>query len=124
METYINLDTNSAYITASVRTKRRWLSKFTLRDKVSCISAFVVLLLVVFKSHDGECSRLNGAFASPCYMLDGNNKPILEKPQKCNPPFENVVAEKMVSVSPENMTCGMKGPSDYCIQTHGIYREC
>ena len=81
METYINLDTNSAYITASVRTKRRWLSKFTLRDKVSCISAFVVLLLVVFKSHDGECSRLNGAFASPCYMLDGNNKPILEKPQ-------------------------------------------
>ena len=30
----------------------------------------------------------------------------------------------MVSVSPENMTCGMKGPSDYCIQTHGIYREC
>ena len=27
-------------------------------------------------------------------------------------------------VSPENMTCGIKSPSDYCIQTHGIYREC
>ena len=22
------------------------------------------------------------------------------------------------------MTCGIKNPSDYCIQTHGIYREC
>ena len=44
--------------------------------------------------------------------------------QKCNPPFENVVASKSVGVAPENMTCGIKGPSDYCIQTHGIYREC
>ena len=44
--------------------------------------------------------------------------------QKCNPPFENVVAKKLASVTPENMTCGLKSPSDYCIQTHGIYREC
>ena len=35
-----------------------------------------------------------------------------------------MAAEKLVLVSPENMTCGIKNPSDYCIQTHGIYREC
>jgi len=80
--------------------------------------------MVICINREVDCSRLNGAFASPCYRLDGQNKPILDKPQKCNPPFENVAAEKLVLVSPENMTCGIKNPSDYCIQTHGIYREC
>ena len=32
--------------------------------------------------------------------------------------------KKLVSVRPENMTCGMKSATQYCIQTHGIYREC
>ena len=40
------------------------------------------------------------------------------------PPFRNVVAEKVVSVTPENATCGMRSKMEYCIQTHGIYREC
>ena len=40
------------------------------------------------------------------------------------PPFENVVANKLVEVSPEEKTCGARVQSDYCIQTHGIYREC
>ena len=61
-------------------------------------------------------------FRIACYVCNAHF--LIHIFQKCNPPFENVVAEKTVSVSPENMTCGMKGPSDYCIQTHGIYREC
>ena len=36
----------------------------------------------------------------------------------------NVVAKKLVKVSPEEKTCGLKVVSEYCIQTHGIYREC
>ena len=40
------------------------------------------------------------------------------------PPFINVVAKKLVKVSPEEKTCGLKVVSEYCIQTHGIYREC
>jgi hypothetical protein len=40
------------------------------------------------------------------------------------PPFENVVASKMVNVTPIQMTCGLRGINEYCIQTHGIYREC
>lgn len=44
--------------------------------------------------------------------------------QKCVPPFENAVAGKMVFVTPENKTCGLKGRTDYCIQTHGISKEC
>ena len=44
--------------------------------------------------------------------------------QKCVPAFENVVAGKLVSVSPSNATCGLKARTEYCIQTHGIYREC
>lgn len=45
--------------------------------------------------------------------------------QKCNPPFENVVAQKVVDVSPVHMTCGLKSDTkEYCLQTHGIYREC
>ena len=44
--------------------------------------------------------------------------------QKCNPPFENVVARKVVNVTPVQMTCGLKSKTQYCMQTHGIYREC
>lgn len=42
------------------------------------------------------------------------------------PPFENVVAEKMVNVTPVHMTCGLNEgvEHEYCIQTQGIYREC
>ncbi len=40
------------------------------------------------------------------------------------PPFENVVGKKFVNVTPEEKTCGMRSLTHYCIQTHGIYREC
>ena len=49
---------------------------------------------------------------------------ILMSFQKCNPPFENVVARKVVNVTPVQMTCGLKSKTQYCMQTHGIYREC
>ena len=80
METYINFRINSVYICSSVRTKRRWLSKYTLSDKVSCIFT-LVLFVAICISRYGECSRLIGAFASPCYRLDGEGKPIMDKPQ-------------------------------------------
>ena len=83
METYINFRINSAYIRSVVRTKRRWLSKYTLSDKVSCIFT-LVLFMAICISRYGECSRLNGAFASPCYRLDGEGKPIMDKPQVSN----------------------------------------
>ena len=44
--------------------------------------------------------------------------------QKCSPPFQNVVANTEVRVSPEYATCGMKSPTRYCKQTMGIYKEC
>ena len=40
------------------------------------------------------------------------------------PAFINVVAKKLVKISPEEKTCGLRSDSEYCIQTHGIYREC
>ena len=83
METYISLRLDSSYIRSIVRTRRRWLSKYTLSDKVSCIFT-LVLFMVICINREVECSRLNGAFASPCYRLDGQNKPILDKPQVSN----------------------------------------
>ena len=83
METYINIRLNSVYIRSIVRTKRRWLSKYTLSDNVSCIFT-LVLFMVICISRNAECSRLNGAFASPCYRLDGEGKPIMDKPQVSN----------------------------------------
>ena len=80
METYISLRLDSSYIRSIVRTRRRWLSKYTLSDKVSCIFT-LVLFMVICIGREVDCSRLNGAFASPCYRLDGQNKPILDKPQ-------------------------------------------
>ena len=44
--------------------------------------------------------------------------------QKCMPPFRNVVAEKLATVTPETATCGLRNKIEYCIQTLGIYREC
>ncbi len=35
-----------------------------------------------------------------------------------------MVAQKPVSVAPENSTCGLRSITEFCIQTHGIYREC
>lgn len=70
-------------------------------------------------------SRLDAEGAgSPCYERDSDNIEDLSKPQKCMPPFENVVAAKPVNVTPIQMTCGMRSQNEYCIQTHGIYREC
>ena len=83
METYFNLRMDSSYIRSIVRTRRRWLSKYTLSDKVSCIFT-LVLFMVICINREVDCSRLNGAFASPCYRLDGQNKPILDKPQVRN----------------------------------------
>ena len=40
------------------------------------------------------------------------------------PPFENVVADAEVIVTPEEATCGLRSTTEYCIQTQGIYREC
>ena len=40
------------------------------------------------------------------------------------PPFENVVADAEVTVTPDFATCGLRGVTEYCIQTQGIYREC
>ena len=83
METYISLRMDSSYIRSIVRTRRRWLSKYTLSDKVSCIFT-LVLFMVICINREVDCSRLNEAFASPCYRLDGQNKPILDKPQVRN----------------------------------------
>ena len=94
METYINLRMDSSYIRSIVRTRRRWLSKYTLSDKVSCIFT-LVLFMVICINREVECSRLNGAFASPCYRLDGQNKPILDKPQVSN----NKIKLKMFCIS-------------------------
>uniref|UniRef100_A0A0K2SX80 Laminin subunit gamma-1 n=1 Tax=Lepeophtheirus salmonis TaxID=72036 RepID=A0A0K2SX80_LEPSM len=40
------------------------------------------------------------------------------------PAFKNVVLQKKVHVSPEYITCGQGRVIEYCIQTHGIDREC
>lgn len=40
------------------------------------------------------------------------------------PAFENVVAGKSATVTPIQMTCGLRGLTEYCMQTNGIYREC
>ncbi|QQP35651.1 Uncharacterized protein FKW44_023933, partial [Caligus rogercresseyi] len=40
------------------------------------------------------------------------------------PAFRNVVLDKRVHVSPEYITCGLGRVIEYCIQTHGIDREC
>lgn len=32
------------------------------------------------------------------------------------PPFENVVASKIVLVTPEQMSCGLRSANEYCIQ--------
>ena len=40
------------------------------------------------------------------------------------PPFENVVADAEVTVTPDFATCGLRGVTEYCVQTQGIYREC
>ena len=40
------------------------------------------------------------------------------------PPFENVVAQQLVTVTPEEMTCGLRSRTDFCVQTNGVYREC
>ena len=34
------------------------------------------------------------------------------------------MARKVVNVTPIHMTCGLKSKTEYCMQTHGIYREC
>ena len=34
------------------------------------------------------------------------------------------MARKAVNVTPIHMTCGLKSKTEYCMQTHGIYREC
>ena len=95
METYISLRMDSSYIRSIVRTRRRWLSKYTLSDKVSCIFT-LVLFMVICISREVDCSRLNGAFASPCYRLDGQNKPILDKPQVRRNPLEQNICRLYV----------------------------
>jgi hypothetical protein len=37
------------------------------------------------------------------------------------PPFENVVAEKKVAVTPEQMTCGLRSQNEYCIQVKKLH---
>ena len=76
----LNVCINNVFTCSNVRTRQRWLSKYTLSDKLSCMFTFV-LFMVICTIHNADCSRLNGAYASPCYRLDGNNKPILDKPQ-------------------------------------------
>ena len=40
------------------------------------------------------------------------------------PPFENIVHQKPVTVTPEAITCGLRSVTEFCVQTNGIYREC
>ena len=40
------------------------------------------------------------------------------------PPFENVVMDKYVKVTPSEMTCGLNSTTKYCVATTGIYRDC
>ena len=44
--------------------------------------------------------------------------------QKCMPEFKNVAYNMPVNVTPATSTCGLRSRTDYCIQTHGVYREC
>ena len=104
METYISLRMDSSHIRSIVRTRRRWLSKYTLSDKVSCIFT-LVLFMVICISREVDCSRLNGAFASPCYRLDGQNKPILDKPQVRRYLFEQKMCRMYVIKYPITFDC-------------------
>ena len=40
------------------------------------------------------------------------------------PEFKNVAYNMPVNVTPVASTCGLRSRTDYCIQTHGVYREC
>ena len=48
----------------------------------------------------------------------------LNKPLRCMPPFINVISNAPVTVDPEEMTCGIRSPIKFCLQTGGFYREC
>ena len=63
---------------------------------------------------------------SPCYARSLNNseEDDLSKPMRCMPPFKNVVANLAVRVDPTEMTCGVQGKAEYCVQTGGYQREC
>ena len=54
---------------------------------------------------------------SPCYerLADGNED--LLRPQRCMPPFKNVVAKRRVTVTPIDKTCGVARKNTYCVQT-------
>ena len=89
------------------------------------LSASFLLLVQLLA---GECvgfgfeNTLNEG--SPCYDTLEDGTDDLNKPLRCMPPFTNVISNAPVTVDPEEMTCGIKQQSQFCLQTGGFYREC
>ena len=94
---------------------------------------FTFLLSTVLVKNVSSNSLADG---SPCYKVNKNGQEDLLKPQvktyipfyfvqkmsflfplfkKCMPPFENVVANAKVTVSPEFSTCGLSSTSEFCV---------
>ena len=61
---------------------------------------------------------------SPCYQMLQDGTDDLNKALRCMPPFQNVISNAKVAVSPEEMTCGVAHQVEYCVQSGGYYREC
>ena len=61
---------------------------------------------------------------SPCYQRLSDGTDDLSKALRCMPPFQNVISNAKVAVTPEEMTCGVAHQVEYCVQSGGYYREC
>jgi len=96
------------------------------KGKMERLAAALILLIVPVNSQGSFGFAEEANAGSPCYLPLEDGTDDLSRPQRCMPPFKNVVAQKPVTVSPVEMTCGMRsGVQDkYCIQTGGYYREC
>ena len=49
-----------------------------------------------------------------CYQSQSQSP---EEALRCSPPLLNVIRESKVLVTPEEMTCGLEGPGEFCVQS-------